>query len=188
MLATSSAGVDTTAASACTPPTPLMRTYIGRVEHRPVLRQAKYLSTLRPRHVCPQPDASHFAHWPSQAALDRYGTIDDRRGQMIDYRLPDDPGPVHAHVTPSQPKITNRPVFLTDPPAATGCGAPGKVLLPVAFDPGDPNVCQTCAALDYRRTNGDLSYTEWRAAGESQRRAREERRHSMGRWDYDERM
>lgn len=79
------------------------------------------------------------------AALTRYELQKDREHGGYDPVPPEDPGKVHAlGLIPHMAKRTKEPLVLKYDNEAT-CGATVKLLLPVEFDPGDPDACQRCA-------------------------------------------
>lgn len=81
------------------------------------------------------------------AALVRYDMARDPETHHLDAVLPDELGTVHAlqrrrfQSRLREPYFTGR--FEMDEAL---CGQRVKVHLPVEFDPGDPDVCQKCAA------------------------------------------
>ena len=83
-----------------------------------------------------------------QAALTRYDEVRDAVDHRIDKALPANPGTAHAVAASRRAK--GEPLFLDSPYLETAlCGVTVKVLLPVTFDPGDPDACQACAARSF---------------------------------------
>lgn len=78
-------------------------------------------------------------------ALTRYELQKDREHGGHDPIAPEDPGTVHAvGLMPYLARRTKEPQILRYDNEAV-CGAFVKLLLPLEFDPGDPDACQRCA-------------------------------------------
>lgn len=84
-----------------------------------------------------------------RASLERYEHVAGADVGDLVPALPREPGPVHATATLATQRQGERgtPGFLsvasTEP---TVCGAGVRVLLPVPFNPEDPDACPECAA------------------------------------------
>lgn len=90
------------------------------------------------------------------AALTRYDLEKDREHGGYDPVAPEDPGTVHAIGAWQRPP-TGDPEILRHAEAV--CGTTVKLLLPVEFDPGDPDACQRCAGTVF------VERQRWPAAG-----------------------
>lgn len=78
----------------------------------------------------------------------RYDRKRDPVDHVLDRVVPEEPGPAHSVPRWVKPGPTPRePEFLDSYAYARAiCGATIKVVLPIDFDPGDPDGCQSCAA------------------------------------------
>lgn len=100
------------------------------------------------------------------AGLTRYDTRRDPWDRRyVEQILPAEPGIAHAvrrwptlrhHQRPKHPQFLPSYAYL---PAL--CGAYVKVLLPIDFDEGDPDGCQSCAVHVHNGTSAPLPLDEY---------------------------
>lgn len=94
------------------------------------------------------------------AGLGRYDRRRDPVDHVLDPCLPAEPGRAHAvlrRFKPREPEFYETPSYYL----TALCGAAVKVVLPLTFDPGDPDACQSCASHMH---NGTRSTRSWDAA------------------------
>ncbi len=92
------------------------------------------------------------------AGFTHYDERRDPVDHVLDKVLPADPELCHAVIYNNR---THEPVFLESWGYATAlCGRRVKVVLPVDFDPGDPDACQRCAGAALRGDMPPSSYDD----------------------------